>query len=184
LISTGTNSWGRSPSFPIAKRNGVAYHGVPILLVFIVTTMKGGRQEGPGLIPMHTMSAQQRQDPPPYAYNPLSTPAQSPPTSPLLTGGGKTVLVPPPPTANTTSASPTGRSNEPLLPPALERSGSRDAHDELLAKDTRFAELILAHIIIPRIRRDILKCRDHQSLEYVERTDQDVSPRTSPQSTK
>jgi len=135
------------------------------------------------MIPMHSMSPEQRQDPPPYAYNPLSTPGESQPTSPILSEGGKTVLVPPPPTTMTTGTSPTEGLRTPLLPPTLENSTSGDAHDELLAKDEKFAELILTHIIIPRIRRDILKCRDHQSLEYIKKTSEDVSPPNSPQST-
>lgn len=72
-------------------------------------------------------------------------------------------------------------SNDPILP-AIPRTtlGEEHAHDDFLAKDAKFGELILTHIIIPRIRRDILKCRDQESLKYITQTDEDVNPQSPP----
>ena len=126
----------------------------------------------------------QEEDPPAYAYDPQGP---TPPATPAPTG--KTVLVPPPTPPRTISPFPvssTSNTRVPLAetpltipPPSGAQLRTLDSRDPLSTCDARFADLILTHVIIPRLRVGVLRWKDRESLEYVPQTKEDVRlPRT------
>jgi hypothetical protein len=50
-----------------------------------------------------------------------------------------------------------------------------NSEDPLTEKDARFAELIMMHVIQPRLRIGGLKWKDRNSFQYMRRTEEDVS---------
>jgi len=121
----------------------------------------------------------QEEDPPAYAYH---AQGPTPPATPALTG--KTVLVPPPTPPRTISPvplSPPSNTRVPLagtpitipLPSGAELR-TLDSRDPLSSCDARFADLILTHVITPRLRVGVLRWKDRESLEYVPQTKEDV----------
>ena len=135
-----------------------------------------------GVIPI--ASHPREDDPPAYTYHPLSSRGPTPPGTPDLTG--KTILVPPPTPPRTISpalVSPLSNTRVPLSAtpttiPALSGAELRtlDSRDPLSTCDARFADLILTHVIIPRLRVGVLRWKDRESLEYVPQTKEDVRP--------
>lgn len=119
------------------------------------------------MVPMEALPGSSQSDPPPYAYTPL-TPSESPesPEPPML--GAKTVLVPPPSEFGLSSNIPTT--------PATSENFARvlDSRDPLSTCDAKFADLVLTHVIIPRLRVGVLRWKDRETLEYVPRTKEDV----------
>jgi hypothetical protein len=113
------------------------------------------------LIPMDPfphLSNTQR-DPPPYQYMPLTPEStESAPTSPTIPAS-KTVLVPPPIQPAQTFA------DDPVR---------LDSRDPLSSCDTRFANIILNNIILPRLRVGVMRYKDRESFEYVPKTKDDV----------
>jgi hypothetical protein len=116
------------------------------------------------LIPMDPLPTASQRDPPPYAYSPLTPESESSPPSPPI--AGKTVLVPPPSEISTSAIPATPATETPVR--------ILDSHDPLSTCDTRFADLVLTHIILPRLRVGVLRWKDRESLEFVPRTKEDV----------
>lgn len=106
-----------------------------------------------------------QRDPPPYVYAPLTpssshcaTPPVTPPPAPAMEA--KTVLVPPPDATT----------------PSQTAIRVLDSRDPLSTCDTRFADIILTHIILPRLRVGVLSWKDRETFEFVPQTKEDVSP--------
>ena len=120
-------------------------------------------------------------DPPPYAIHHLSSPALTPPGSPIQT---KTVLVPPPTPPPATSQV----SHAPItLPTTTAPAAAKpvelrtlDSRDPLSTCDARFADLILEQVILPRLRVGVLRWKDRESFEFVPQTKDDVQPLFAP----
>src|ERR1700738_2354618 len=109
--------------------------------------------------PHHT----RHQDPPPYAYEPL-TPSTSAPTSPVIPrADSKTILVPPP---RNFTPPPHVVAQSPLT--------ALDPRNPLPTCDTRFANIILTNIILPRLRVGVMNWKDRETFEYVPQTKEDV----------
>ena len=51
-----------------------------------------------------------------------------------------------------------------------------DSRDPLSTCDTRFADIILANVIIPRLRVGVLRWKDRETFEFVPQTKEDVPP--------
>src|SRR5271156_408989 len=131
-----------------------------------------------GLVPMDANTPPH--DPPPsYSYTPLSpttssmpvTPATSPPLSPQPRPNAKTVLVPQPltpvPVVGTAAAT---EGRRPVVMTVLKE------REPLTTCDSRFADLILTHVILPRLRVGVLKWKDMETFEYIPQTKDDVPP--------
>jgi len=109
-----------------------------------------------------------QRDPPPYVYAPLSpstsshraTPPVTPPPAPAMEV--KTVLAPPPDATT----------------PSQNAIRVLDSRDPLSTCDTRFADIILTQIILPRLRVGVLSWKDRETFEFVPQTKEDVFPRT------
>src|SRR5262245_26452457 len=102
-------------------------------------------------------------DPPPYIDPPL-TPSSPEPSSPrhsVMNTGTPAFVPPPPPQSSTSTQVPSAQAN---------------SSDPLLASDARFADLILANVILPRLRVGILHYKDKESFEYMRQSKVDVSP--------
>ena len=122
------------------------------------------------MIPMDPFPTASQRDPPPYAYSPLTPESDTSPSSPPITG--KTVLVPPPSEISTSSPIPATPATE--IPTTEIPIRILDSHDPLSTCDSRFADLVLTHIIIPRLRVGVLRWKDRESLEFVPQTKEDV----------
>lgn len=122
------------------------------------------------MIPMDLSPTASQRDPPPYAYSPLTPPPESSPSSAPITG--KTVLVPPPSDISSFSPIPATPATE--VPTAEVPVRILDSRDPLSTCDSRFADLVLTHIILPRLRVGVLRWKDRESLEFVPRTKEDV----------
>jgi hypothetical protein len=120
------------------------------------------------LIPMDSLPPTPQRDPPPYAYTPL-TPSEPPSSPPPI--AGKTVLVPPP---SDLLSPPFSLPATPATPAPTTSLRVLDAQDPLLTCDTRFADIVLTHIILPRLRVGVLRWKDRETFEYVPRTKEDV----------
>ena len=112
-----------------------------------------------------------QRDPPPYAYTSLSPPGSPPRT--------KTHIAPPPrestfspipPTPSTSTQVPTTPSNE------VVQSINGESRERLQAQDARFADVVLTHIVLPRARVGILRCKDKSSFAFIPQTEDDVPP--------
>jgi hypothetical protein len=57
-------------------------------------------------------------------------------------------------------------------------SPQANSSDPLLASDARFADLILANVILPRLRVGILQYKDKESFEYMRQSKADVPPQS------
>jgi hypothetical protein len=114
---------------------------------------------------MGSISPLSAQDPPPYTYSRLS-PDEAP--RPSTQVGGKTILVPHP--AESVQSS----SRMAAIPVNDTHLRVLDSHDPLSTCDARFADLILTHMILPRLRVGVLRWKDRESLEYVPQTKEDV----------
>ena len=113
-------------------------------------------------------------DPPPYAYTPLTPtvsqpatpPASPPPQSPTE---GKTILVPPQGESVRVSRILTAATRSEIPVRVL------SSCDPLSTCDARFADIILTHVIIPRLRVGVLRWKDRETFEFVPQTKEDVS---------
>ena len=122
------------------------------------------------LIPMDPYPTASQRDPPPYAYSPLTPEPESSPSSPAI--NWKTVLIPPPSDVSTSSPVPATPATE--IPTAEIPIRILDSRDPLSTCDARFADLVLTHIILPRLRVGVLRWKDRESLEFVPQTKEDV----------
>jgi hypothetical protein len=120
-------------------------------------------QETGNYVAMAPLSQYSQHDPPPYAYSPLG---QTDSPNAATPAGGKTILVPPP--------SEIPSAPIPAAPVAESPLRLLDSHDPLSTCDARFADLILTHIILPRLRVGVLRWKDYESLEFVPQTKEDV----------
>jgi len=111
-----------------------------------------------------------QRDPPPYAYSALSPPQSPPPTT-------KTIISPPPreSTFSPIPDTPTTSSNVPATPAPSELPQTvTESRERLLAQDARFADVVLTHVILPRARVGILRCKDKSSFTFIPQTEDDV----------
>ena len=118
------------------------------------------------LVPMDTFphSTTQHNDPPPYAYMPLS-PVTSETSSPIPR---KSLLSPPPPEFpfdDSVAVSPS------VIPTS---SLATTLQDPLLQCDVKFSRLIIQKIILPRLRVGVLKWKDRETLEFYPQNKDDV----------
>jgi hypothetical protein len=125
------------------------------------------------LIPMNSMPGGPTQrDPPPYAYSSLSPPRSPPPPT-------KTSISPPPreSTFSPIPDTPTTSSHVPTVTPMTSELPQTvaDSRQQLLAQDARFADVILTHVVLPRARVGILRCKDKLSLALIPQTEDDVA---------
>ena len=124
------------------------------------------------LIPMNSMPGGPTQrDPPPYAYSSLSPPRSPPPTT-------KTSISPPPreSTFSPIPDTPTTSSHVPTTPATSELPQTvTESRELLLAQDARFADVILTHVVLPRARVGILRCKDKLSFAFIPQTEDDVA---------
>src|SRR5579862_1212385 len=106
------------------------------------------------MIPMDPFSNPPIQDPPPYAYAPLTPESSRPSRS--VSPYGKAVPSPPPSESIETSQIPsTPRTWQPY-----------NSVDPLMLSDERFADIILKNVILPRLRVGIYKWKDRESFEF------------------
>ena len=115
-----------------------------------------------------------QRDPPPYAYSALTptvsqpaTPPATPPPAPVTSTEVKTVLVPPTDLDSARDSQVLGTTTE--LPVRV-----LDSRDPLSTCDARFADIILTHVIIPRLRVGVLRWKDRETFEFVPQTKEDV----------
>ena len=125
------------------------------------------------LIPMNSMPGGPTQrDPPPYAYSSLSPPRSPPPPT-------KTSISPPPreSTFSPIPDTPATSSHVPTITPMTSELPQTvaDSRQQLLAQDARFADVILTHVVLPRARVGILRCKDKLSLALIPQTEDDVA---------
>lgn len=126
------------------------------------------------LIPMNSMPGGNTQrDPPPYPYSSLSPPRSPPPT----TTPSKTSIAPPPREA-TFSPIPDTPSTSTRVPTTTAASEVPHnvvlSRERLLAQDARFADVVLTHVILPRAKVGILRCKDKSSFAFIPQTEDDV----------
>ena len=144
------------------------YKGRPRPILSSLYIVMGIVNEEESNIPLNAMdsfSHTLQRDPPPYAYTPLTPQTESSPSSPII--ASKTVLAPPPsdgPHFSSTSVTPAPATPLRVL----------DSQDPLSTCDTRFADIVLKHIILPRLRVGVLRWKDRETFEYVPQTKEDV----------
>jgi hypothetical protein len=112
-----------------------------------------------------------QRDPPPYAYSSLSPPRSPPPTT-------KTSISPPPreSTFSPIPDTPTTSSHVPTTPVTSELPQAvTESRELLLGQDARFADVILTHVVLPRARVGILRCKDKLSFAFIPQTEDDVA---------
>jgi hypothetical protein len=107
-----------------------------------------------------------QREPPPYAYTPLS-PTASIPSSPTIPTS-KTILIPPPPSESTRS------SQIPNTPLSEFPFRPLNSADPLTTCDAKFADIIMTHVILPRLRVGVLKWKDRETFEFIPQTKDDV----------
>lgn len=110
-----------------------------------------------------------QRDPPPYAYTSLSPPGSPPPQT-------KTPIEPPPreSTFSPIRDTPTTSAHVPTAATSEVAQSINNSRERLLAQDARFADVVLTHIILPRARVGILRCKDKSSFAFVPQTEDDV----------
>jgi hypothetical protein len=123
------------------------------------------------MIPMDSFGRNAFQEPPPYAYTPLSDDhaESSAPTSPRFSPVIKPVnanIPPPRESIGTSQVPPTPSASAPAI----------NSTDPLILSDERFAEIILTNVIQPRLRVGMFKWKDTESFEYLRQSKEDVSP--------
>jgi hypothetical protein len=120
------------------------------------------------LLPMDSPHpGSQYNDPPPYAYTPLSPTASEPSDlSPRAMSPRKSILLPRPSLPDEAPV--------PMVPVA---SLGTTLQDPLLQCDAKFAQLIVHKIILPRVRVGVLKWKDRETLEFYPQNQDDVLPR-------
>ena len=121
------------------------------------------------MISMDTLTYPSQTDPPAYSYSAL-TPSSSRAGSPRLTPSTKVPLLPPPPRNESVGTSHIPRT------PSTEGAAvlPNISIDPILSFDTRFAELIVSQIILPRLRVGVLRWKDRESFAYIPQSKDDV----------
>ena len=114
-----------------------------------------------------------QREPPPYAYTALS-PTGSVPSSPTIPAT-KTILVPPPPPPSESTRS----SQIPNTPLSEFPFRPLNSADPLTTCDAKFADIIMTHVILPRLRVGVLKWKDRETFEFIPQTKDDVRLLTS-----
>jgi len=154
-----------------------------IALLFLLDITMGSQDQisQEPLIPMNSLpSGNPQRDPPPYAYSSLSPPRSPPPPT------TKTSIAPPPrestfspiPDTPTTSTHipTTPNTQAPTTPTHEVPREIILSRERLLAQDARFADVVLTHIVLPRARVGILRCKDKTSFAFLPQTEDDVFP--------
>jgi len=131
-------------------------------------------------IAMEAVSNAHGDAPPSYEYTPLSMTSPSPPTSPAITPKtpisphhSNTVYAVQSPEIPPTPISGTGPILGPVassLPPPVRYPDPKSWP----TCDAKFADVILANVILPRLRVGIFRDTDRKSFEYERRTKEDV----------